>query len=315
MTSRLTAGQKRGALVLLIILVSIGGWRWRADIFGGGEKAPLLTEEQAPADSSSQVSERNSFQSESPPGSNHAAPVLVDLNAADTTELMKVRGIGSVFASRIVKYRSLIGGFQRKDQLQNVYGIDPERYAGIASQVYVDTTGAAYQSLAAERIPQPDEAALEDPAPQEPPPTSPKDALTATPLPVFDLNAADSTSLVQVKGIGPGTARNIVKYRRLIYYFHTLDQLSEVWGIRPENLERMTAQLQLSGNYDAYPHIEVNKQDVEGLAQHKYLGYKAARLIVAYREQHGPYQNLADLQKIIGIDPALWPKLEPYLRY
>lgn len=49
--------------------------------------------------------------------------LLIELNAADTTELKKLDGIGSAYAKRIVKYRDLIGGFVRKEQLLEVYGL------------------------------------------------------------------------------------------------------------------------------------------------------------------------------------------------
>jgi len=66
-------------------------------------------------------------------------PVLVELNAADTTELKNVYGIGSVFARRIVEYRKKIGGFSNKNQLMEVYGIKPEIYDKIEKYVSVDT--------------------------------------------------------------------------------------------------------------------------------------------------------------------------------
>lgn len=56
----------------------------------------------------------------------------LDLNAADTLDLIKVPGIGSSFSRRIWKYRRMLGGFYAKEQLQEVYGMDRERYEGIA---------------------------------------------------------------------------------------------------------------------------------------------------------------------------------------
>ncbi|WP_293670210.1 helix-hairpin-helix domain-containing protein [uncultured Parabacteroides sp.] len=64
---------------------------------------------------------------------------LVELNAADTTTLKKVPGIGSAFARRIVKYRELLGGFYTVGQLTEVYGIDEERYAALAPWFFTDT--------------------------------------------------------------------------------------------------------------------------------------------------------------------------------
>lgn len=66
--------------------------------------------------------------------------VKVELNSADTTELQLLYGIGPVFAKRIVKYRTLLGGFARKEQLLEVYGMTEERYAEIAGNITVDSS-------------------------------------------------------------------------------------------------------------------------------------------------------------------------------
>lgn len=44
----------------------------------------------------------------------------ISLNAADTASLMKVPGIGSYFARRIVAYRERLGGFASADQLREI---------------------------------------------------------------------------------------------------------------------------------------------------------------------------------------------------
>lgn len=65
---------------------------------------------------------------------------VVELNSADTMELQLLYGIGPAFARRIVKYRALLGGYIRCEQLMEVYGMDRERYDGIAAHISVDTT-------------------------------------------------------------------------------------------------------------------------------------------------------------------------------
>jgi DNA uptake protein ComE-like DNA-binding protein len=67
------------------------------------------------------------------------AGTLVELNAADTATLKKVPGIGSVFAGRIVKYRSLLGGFYSVAQLREVYGME-ERYHSLQNWFYADSS-------------------------------------------------------------------------------------------------------------------------------------------------------------------------------
>jgi competence protein ComEA len=50
--------------------------------------------------------------------------VKFDLNTADTTQLIKVYGIGSKLSQRIVVYRNKLGGFASPEQLTEVYGLD-----------------------------------------------------------------------------------------------------------------------------------------------------------------------------------------------
>lgn len=66
--------------------------------------------------------------------------VQVELNRADTASLLKLPGIGPVFASRILKYRDLLGGFNRKEQLLEVYNFTEETYQNIQNNITIDTT-------------------------------------------------------------------------------------------------------------------------------------------------------------------------------
>jgi len=65
---------------------------------------------------------------------------VVELNAADTAELKLLKGIGSAFAKRIVKFRDLLGGFVKKEQLMEVFGFDQEKLDEISSQLTVDAS-------------------------------------------------------------------------------------------------------------------------------------------------------------------------------
>src|SRR5665647_1059817 len=47
----------------------------------------------------------------------------LDLNSADSLHLLEIPGIGPVFASRIIRYRTLLGGYYAVDQLREVYGM------------------------------------------------------------------------------------------------------------------------------------------------------------------------------------------------
>lgn len=66
------------------------------------------------------------------------APVMVDLNTADTVLLDEIRGVGASFAKRIVKYRERLGGFYAKEQLLEVFGVDTAKFLEIKDQVKID---------------------------------------------------------------------------------------------------------------------------------------------------------------------------------
>jgi len=73
----------------------------------------------------------------------HKPPVkkiLLEINSADSTAFLTLYGIGPVFAGRIVKFRALLGGYYRCDQLLEVYGMDSLRYLGFSDRIRVDTT-------------------------------------------------------------------------------------------------------------------------------------------------------------------------------
>jgi competence protein ComEA len=46
-----------------------------------------------------------------------------DINTATKEELIQIRGIGEVFANRILKYRTGLGGFYEINQAKNTYGL------------------------------------------------------------------------------------------------------------------------------------------------------------------------------------------------
>lgn len=57
----------------------------------------------------------------------NASLYMVDINNADTSELMKLKGVGEIIAQRIVSYRNRLGGFVDVSQLLEIYGVDSSR--------------------------------------------------------------------------------------------------------------------------------------------------------------------------------------------
>ena len=62
---------------------------------------------------------------------------LVDINAADSAALDDLPGIGGWYASKIIEYRKLLGGYSYKEQLMDIYRFDQERYDKICDLIEI----------------------------------------------------------------------------------------------------------------------------------------------------------------------------------
>ena len=72
--------------------------------------------------------------------SNPQKKVIIDINISDSATLVALPGIGPVLSARIIKYRHLLGGFARIEQLKEVYGLPPETFEMIKGRIVADST-------------------------------------------------------------------------------------------------------------------------------------------------------------------------------
>ena len=64
--------------------------------------------------------------------------LLFNLNTADSLDLVQLYNIGPTFARRIIRYRTLLGGYVDKQQLWEIRGMDSVRYNDIAPHLYAN---------------------------------------------------------------------------------------------------------------------------------------------------------------------------------
>lgn len=126
----------------------------------------------------------------------------------------------------------------------------------------------------------------------------------------IELNGSDSAGLTRLPGIGPVFASRIIKYRRLLGGFYTVDQLKEVYGMKDENFAR------------AIPHVFVNKgllvtisvdtSEFRVLMRHPYIGKERTREIMNLRKRTGDISE-DDLKNAGVFDSVQWERIKPYL--
>ena len=132
-------------------------------------------------------------------------------------------------------------------------------------------------------------------------------------IPKVELNSADSTALVSLRGIGPYYARKIIEYRESLGGFYTVEQMLEVYGMDEERFaplrECVKADASLVRPLDIWALPE------DSLARHPYLGRSGARSIVRFRRIcPDSLWNAASLLRENVLDSSVMVRLRHYIK-
>jgi competence protein ComEA len=166
------------------------------------------------------------------------------------------------------------------------------------------------------------------------------------PLARINLNSASERELVQVPGLGPRLAENIVRHRLQYGSFQSVEQLQEVPGIGPVTLEKVLPYVCVGGNsgpktshtppvvspsavspetpprptpltgvkkiQPGDPPINVNSASAHELQRLPGIGPVLAQNIIAARTLR-PFEHIDDLDRVKGIGPKTLEKLRPFV--
>ena len=106
-------------------------------------------------------------------------------------------------------------------------------------------------------------------------------------------------------------SKRIVAYRKRLGGFVLEEQLDEVYGLKPEVLERLKQRCSLISPANIQK-ISLQNTSLEELAQLPYLSYYEARRIVAFRTKNGSLSS-TELGRIQGFDSLKIKRLTLYL--
>nr|WP_262908753.1 helix-hairpin-helix domain-containing protein [Hymenobacter translucens] len=221
----------------------------------------------------------------------------------------EARGLPAYLAKRLVRFRDVIGGFKAKEQIKRTYGLADSTYARLAPYMQLpdqlpprETLTRRYPTNGPRPGGQPFASRFPDRFPRKP-----------THLTAFDLNTADTTQLMQIRGIGRGLSKRVVQYRTRLGGFVSEEQVGEIYGLAPDLIDSLRKYTFVAPSFSAAP-LDVNNASFEELRVHPYVGPRLARVLVAFRQQHGPFRSPDDLRQIRILDPANLEKLRPYLK-
>jgi competence protein ComEA len=127
----------------------------------------------------------------------------------------------------------------------------------------------------------------------------------------FDINLADTGTLVDLPGIGSKLAARIVQFREKLGGFYSIEQVAEIYGLQDTIYRLIRPYLLLTAAM--LRKIPVNSAGFDTLNAHPYIQSAEARAIVQYRKQHGAFESLNDLLKINILNAEWLEKVGPYL--
>lgn len=216
-------------------------------------------------------------------------------------------GLSEKQARAIHKYEAAGGSFRKPEDVQRMYTVSDELYAELKPWI---------------KIPEPE------------PSTSKPSSYTASwgggagksekkwankkkepykkyEPPMMEVNSATAEDLDKLRGIGAVLSERIVKYRDARGGFQTIDQLLDIYGIKPEVLEENRKYLTIVPA--PIKKININTCTAEELQHHCHIRWKVVNAIIAYREHHGSYLALEDLRKCKLVDGEIFSKIAPVL--
>ena len=225
------------------------------------------------------------------PSYNKAIPYTLftfDPNLADSTTFVRL-GLKPFIASNILKYRRKGGWYKASADFGKVYSLTPEKFKELEPYIILhDKKLTKVDSLYLKR----------------------KEIRRDL---IVELNSADTTLLMQINGIGRSYAKGIVRFRQLTGGFVSVDQLSEIYGMRPENLDRIRPFCKV--NPELVRKIKVNIAGFDRLKGHPYLNYYQSRAIYELRRRKGKLKSITDLKMLPEFTPEGLVRIEPYLSF
>lgn len=209
-----------------------------------------------------------------------------DPNTADSLTFRQL-GLPAWIAKNVLAYRNKGGYFRTKEALRKIYGMTPERYTALEPYICIDTALLPQKTITRKTL------------------TNKKDTL-------LELNACDTASLQLIRGIGPYTARQIVRYREQLGGYVTTEQLREIDALHD------TADSLLQHFFvciDSVHPLCVNHLRTERLQRHPYLSFTQAKALYELRRERFRLHSIEDLQTLNCFTETDLTRLRPYLSF
>lgn len=216
-----------------------------------------------------------------------------DPNTAFESDFLAM-GIPPKVVNTVLNFRKKGGQFRQPEDFMMIYGMKKAWYDQLASKIIIQTK----QAVSTQEL-----TTLDTPKDNYP---------VKSEKILLDINTATKEEFKQLHGIGPYYARKITVFRDKLGGFASVEQVKETYALPDSVAKKIIPHLRHS---PIFRKVLINTATMETLRDHPYIKHKQAELIVKYRNEHGPYQSMADVAKIRAFKREFLEKIEPYLSF
>ena len=220
-----------------------------------------------------------------------------DPNTADSTLLVTV-GLKPWMARNLIRYRNAGKVFRCPEDLQRLYGMNDSLYSTLLPFIQIDTAMFASSFGIGRGV-------------------SDTDTVITAYTPrikrdtILDLNTADTTELMLLRGVGRFTAMQIIRYRQALGGYYSTSQLYEISEIANDRIDSLLPHLY--ADTSLITPIDVNRASVKQLYSHPYISYKQAEQLYDLRRRKLRLHSPDELSAVFSPDER--QRLLPYLRF
>jgi DNA uptake protein ComE-like DNA-binding protein len=207
----------------------------------------------------------------------------------------------------MLKYRAKGGRYRKAEDMKRLYGMTDSMYQALLPYIQIDTVAIKQyrDSIYRSRI----------------------DTVQTDSLPryvslkrdtILNLRTADTTELKLIRGIGSYRAQQIVRYRKQLGGFTSVEQLYDIKALKPLLSDTLSADSLLAHFWldsiivDPLP---VNSASLERLQRHPYLSFEQAKAIYELRRRKSRLTSIEPLQRLECFTPDELQRIEPYLSF
>lgn len=228
-------------------------------------------------------------------GKNKAELFFFDPNNLSDKEWQRL-GLREKTIHTIQNYLRKGGHFRKPEDLQRIYGLFPNEYERIAPYIKINEPNKPknnenFHNYSNESMPSKTKSSRYS---------------------IIEINTADTTAFITLPGIGSKLSARIINFRDKLGGFYSVDQVGETFGLPDSTFQKIKPYLQLENTF--IRKININTASIDELKAHPYIRYSLAHPIITYRNEHGPFEKVGDIKKIMVVTDEVFNRIMPYLK-